>query len=133
MVELSDSDVDGQDDFVSDQSEIEEVKATKKGGKQKQESDDSYGGEKDGGDDSESSKTFGDSIEDGSVEDGDGKAGMYSDEEGVDVDMGEEIPLTPEQQAERKKQKRIEKLEKRIKLLQKKQDKERTKKRTGKF
>jgi hypothetical protein len=58
---------------------------------------------------------------------------MYSGEEGVDVDMGEEKPLDPEALAARKKEKRVEKLEKRIKSLQKKQEKERTKKRPEKF
>jgi len=60
-----------------------------------------------------------------------GGASMYSDECAVDVPVDEEEtkPLTPAQQEEKKKQKRIEKLEKRIKLLQKKKDKAGPKKR----
>ena len=61
---------------------------------------------------------------------------MYSDEEGVSVQLDEEEtkPMDPKTVEEKKKQKRIEKLEKRIKLLQKKKDKtDRPNKKAGKF
>ena len=65
---------------------------------------------------------FGDDDQSVGSAGGAGGAAMYSDEEGVSVDLGEEnkLDMAPSAVEERKKQRRIDKLDKKIKAIQKK-------------
>ena len=85
--------------------------------------EESYGGEDD---EDLSGQSYGDDDDD-SVGGGSGNI-MYSDEEGVSVDLPEEEKqnMDPAAVAERKKQRRIDKIEKKIKALQKRQEKSTT-------